>query len=140
MNRIAAVMLPPTLLMRTEGSKQCWELHLNLPFDSVAVDPDYSYYLEIKYYHGDENPSHFKFFRNYHGDKRQIVTEDQWQERYNSIVDNEDMDAALEWANEDTCDWIVESEFEPQFKEALIERWNAMLSLRIFTPHVTLNF
>jgi hypothetical protein len=108
-----------------------WELRL--PDDSASDER--SYLMQIQYAWDDNVWSHFRFFVWDCGTRVELVTKEQYEERVRSIDEHEGEGAGHAWHLEQT-DWEVVRDNHPVF--ALRDHWNAMMTLGLFTPSVTL--
>ena len=98
---------------------------------------NYSYELQIRYYHGDGNVNHYKFINYEDGEEVKLVSRDALMEQYSDILAHEGEEAADKWIC-DVKDVREFEAFEEYLMKELIARWEAMLTLKLFTPSINL--
>jgi hypothetical protein len=121
-------MQTPTL-DRSRFSKDAWTL-------SVSSADD-SYELQIRCYHGDETFNHYKFVKWEIGEEIELVSQDDFMSQYAAILEHEGEEVADDWLDKSknvrqfAC-------FEEKLMKQLIARWEAMLTLDLFTPAINI--
>ncbi len=105
---------------------------------------DWTVQVHIRFYYGDPgpdaNPNHYRFFMfSDQGEQNELVTHQDWADRYQSIVDNANQGAAEIWAAQ--TDWVIADGSEHSLQWAacqqMVKQWEAMQMLGLFSPTVT---
>lgn len=113
-----------------------WELTLYNEKDENTGD-DLTLTLKIRYSHGNEdgNPNRYKLVTWLYGEEILLVSREEWDQRYQDVVDHEGQEAADKWVESDMV--RIGTTRQLELGELLKARWEAMLTLELFSPHVT---
>lgn len=135
------VSLPnaPQLLFRQAYGHEThpsWELSLFNVRD-YDTGEDVTITLKIRFSYGNEdgNPNRYKLVTWEYGEEITLVSPEEWEQRYQDVLDNESQEAADAWVAQNRV--RVGALHHLALGEALKARWEAMLTLNLFTPHVT---
>lgn len=136
-------IIPQLYLGKNKYGQACWSL--------THYEKDLTVVLEIRYHHGDEdgNPNHYTVlsaheaeWRNIHSHGyREVITHEELQNRVETIEIHEGTKEAQRWLREDAADrFMVAGKYNRihHIANQLKGRWEGMLNLGLFTPHITL--
>ena len=129
-------------LRQTENN---WHLH-------YSFSKEFSLDLQIKYaFHGSSHLdsdnikewNEYKFFVWTEGDSFQLVTNEEWSDWYEGIIQHEGQEVAEKWADGESvrCSQLHGGELGAMLVvfKLLVRHWEAMQELGLFVPSVTMS-
>jgi len=128
-------IIPQLYLGKNKHGQDCWSL--------THYDGPVTVCLEIRYYHGDPdgNPNHYTVMAADDSDTgacgyRQVMTFQEMRTRMEVIEENEDKAAADAWLAKFDDEHMLSTPTILEIAEELKQRWEAMLTLNLFTPSI----
>lgn len=139
----AITHIPQLVFGKNRHGNDCWKLYNR----QTVGKEEFSVCLEIRYYFGDdEGPNHYTMLGATDLDGygyRELMTIEEMVARCESIADHENEEAAKDWEQNKMDHYYilwgpaVGNGILKTMCDELIVRWEAMLALNLFQPHVT---